>query len=153
MNRLLPWAGLAAVLLAILFALYAGWHLWRSRRRDHALHDLVEGADSLEAAIRECRQRLAHAHDSVRVAPGIVPAPGSAAAAQAIDEALRGLLAHRLWIRDHANRATQAQLDKAVAALDKAKAEMAQQLTGLDEAQRELDEVLQEQVDPEATRQ
>lgn len=104
---------------------------------------LLEGADQLETDIKKCRSLLARAHAAVAVAPQ-VPAAGSADAQGAIDQALRSLLAHRLWIRDHAPQATQAELDTAVDALTHAHQAVRGQLAALIAAQQELDAAVRE---------
>jgi hypothetical protein len=81
-----------------------------------------------------------------------VPAAGEAEAHAAIDAALRELLAHRLWLRDHADVAGQRELDAAVTALDKARDSLAQQLAKLDSAQRELETAVREKIEDLAQR-
>ncbi|HET6905666.1 MAG TPA: hypothetical protein VFH52_01805, partial [Rhodanobacteraceae bacterium] len=85
------------------------------------------------------------------LAPG-VPAAGEADAHAAIDAALRELLAHRLWLRDHADVADQKELDAAVSALDKARVSLTQQLAKLDSAQRELETAVREKIEDLAQR-
>jgi hypothetical protein len=143
LKTILPWAGVVLAVAAVLFALVAGWRHRRWRRREASLRALLEGADRLEADIKQCRERLDLAHRTVAVSPG-VPAAGSADARSAVDHALRDLLSHRLWIRDHAGDASQAQLDEAVGALDRARAQIDQQLGELGEAQRELDQAVRD---------
>jgi len=134
-------AGLAAIVLIM--------HGQTRRRR--ALRALYGGADALEHDLKECRARLERAHASMTVAPG-VPAAGEAEAHAAIDAALRELLAHRLWLRDHAAAADQHELDAAVTALDKARALMSKQLDKLDSAQRELETAVREKIEDLAQR-
>ncbi|HET8897947.1 MAG TPA: hypothetical protein VFN09_04135 [Rhodanobacteraceae bacterium] len=143
MTKILPWIGPLVTAVVALVALIVFWRQHFSSRRDHALHALLDGADQLETDIKKCRLRLDQAHAAMRVNPG-VPAAGSADARGAIDAALRGLLAHRLWIRDHAAEASQTELDTAVAALNKAHAEIRALLGSLGEAQRELDDAVRE---------
>ena len=85
------------------------------------------------------------------LAPG-VPAAGEVDAHAAIDAALRELLAHRLWLRDHADGANQHELDAAVKALDKARDSLTQQLAKLDSAQRELETAVREKIEDLAQR-
>jgi hypothetical protein len=134
-------AGLAAIVLI----------MHRQGRRRRALRALHRGADVLEHDLKECRTRLERAHASMSVAPG-VPAAGEADAHAAIDAALRELLAHRLWLRDHADVAGQRELDAAVSALDKARDSLTQQLAKLDSAQRELETAVREKIEDLAQR-
>jgi hypothetical protein len=123
----------------------------RQGRRRRALRALHSGADELEHDLKQCRAQLERAHASMSVAPG-VPAAGEADAHAAIDAALRELLAHRLWLRDHADVAGQRELDAAVTALDKARDSLAQQLAKLDSAQRELETAVREKIEDLAQR-
>ncbi|HJU25248.1 MAG TPA: hypothetical protein VJ722_01110, partial [Rhodanobacteraceae bacterium] len=93
-----------------------------------------------------CRVRLERAHASVNVTPG-VPAAGEADARTAVDTALRGLLEHRLWLRDQAAEAGQRELDAALAALDKARASLSEHLAALDSAQRALETAVRERIE------
>lgn len=147
MNRFPPWLGLLLVILIALACTAAWWRHRRWRRRERALRGLLDGADRLEADIKRCRMRLQQAHAAVSVAPQL-PVAGSADAGQAIDRALRAVLAHRLWIRDHALTATQAELDAALSAMSEAHAEIRRLLAELGDAQRELDDALREHATP-----
>lgn len=134
-------AGLAAIALI----------MRRQGRRRRALRALYGGADKLEHDLKECRAQLERAHASMTVMPG-VPAAGEADARAAIDAALRELLAHRLWLRDHAAAADQHELDAAVAALDKARVSVGEQLAKLDSAQRALETAVREKIEDLAQR-
>ncbi|HET6632365.1 MAG TPA: hypothetical protein VFG73_06615 [Rhodanobacteraceae bacterium] len=142
-KTIIPWAGLALAIVLVLLAAFAGVRQWRWHRRERMLRALVDGADQLEGDIRECRTRLQQAHAAVSVSPQ-VPAAGGADARVAVDDALRDLLAHRLWIRDHAEDASQQQLAAAVEALSQARQQIDGQLSDLGDAQRELAQVLVE---------
>ena len=147
MNHFPPWLGLLLVLLIALVVAVAWDRHQRWKRREHALFGLLDGADRLEADIKRCRHRLQEAHAAMSVAPQL-PAAGSADAGHAIDRALRAVLSHRLWIRDHATTATQTELDAALTALNDAHAEIRRLLAELGDAQRELDAALREHVAP-----
>ncbi|NII10313.1 hypothetical protein HBF24_06445 [Oleiagrimonas sp. C23AA] len=136
------------MMLAALIGLgWAGVHYYRRiRRRTQALMQLLEHADHLERDLRECRERLERAHSMMAVAPG-VPASGEPDARAAVDAGLRSLLEHRLWIRDHAEDATQLELDRAVDALTQARNQLEPQLKALDQAQRELDQAVLDRLD------
>lgn len=140
-------AGVCAILAILVIALVAH----RQTRRRRALRALYKGADALEHDLKECRTRLQHAHASMNVAPG-VPAAGETDASTAINAALRELLAHRLWLRDHAADANQHELDAAVAAIGKVRGALAQQLSALDAAQRALETAVRERIENIAQR-
>jgi hypothetical protein len=135
-------AALCVIAGLVAFALM----MHRQGRRRRALRALHRGADVLEHDLKECRARLERAHASMSVAPGL-PVAGEADAHAAIDAALRELLAHRLWLRDHADAADQRELDAAVTALDKARDSLTQQLAKLDSAQRELETAVREKIE------
>lgn len=139
-----------AVLIAII-VLVVGISLLRyrrARRRNLALHQLLDDADRLESDLKECRQRLDRAH-AVMASPG-VPVAGEADARQAVDAGLRSLLEHRLWIRDHSPSASQKELDSAVTALARARARLEPQLRELDHAQRGLEQAVRERIERES---
>ena len=114
----------------------------RSRRRDRALLRLLDLADEVEALLDRCQARMQALHAVV----GRVP-PDIGAIAQAsldgplpVREAKRDLLQHRLWIKRHGGTATQAELDTAGDALDRARDRLSQQLADLERAGDELAE-------------
>lgn len=135
-------AGLCIILALLVVAVF----MRRQARRRRALRALYRGADALEHDLKECRVRLQRAHASMNVAPG-VPAAGEADARTAVDAALRELLEHRLWLRDQAHDANQRELDVALAAIDKARATLGEQLAALDSAQRALETAVRERIE------
>lgn len=146
----LLWPAIAvSCVIVALAAAVAIMHRQSLRRR--ALRALHDGADALEHDLKECRARLERAHASMSMAPGL-PAAGETNARVAIDAALRELLAHRLWLRDRAADASQAELDTAVTALDKARAALARQLAELGAAQRALETAVREKIEDLAQR-
>ncbi len=134
-------AAVAAVAAALIVYL-----LLRQVRHQRAMRTLYLEADGLERDLKECRSRLARAHASMSIAPN-QPAVGEADARQAIDAALRELLAHRLWLRDEADSANQRDLDAAVKAIGKARGALGQQLKDLDSAQRALESAVREKIE------
>ena len=140
------WPVIAGLAVIVALAAVIAVMLQRQNRRRRALRALYRGADGLEHDLKECRTRLERAHASMNVAPG-VPAAGEADARTAVDAALRGLLEHRLWLRDEAADANQRELDAAVSALDKARASLSAQLTALDSAQRALETAVRERIE------
>ena len=122
------------------------WLLLRQVRRQRTLRTLYLEADGIEHDLKECRQRLQRAHASMSIGPD-QPAAGEAHAKHAIDAALRDLLAHRLWLRDESDQASQRELDAAVAAMGKARGALGQQLRELDSAQRALETAVREKIE------
>lgn len=141
-------AGLGLAVVAAMVAAFAVLRSRRARRREDALRRLIDDADRLEQELKECRARLDRAHASVTVLPSL-PAPQRAEAHAAVDAALRELLAHRLWIRDRAPTASQAELNRAVAALAQARAQVQRHLIALGTAQHELDDAMRERLGQE----
>lgn len=111
--------------------------LWLRDRGDHgrqnAIRALLDGADALEARLQECRERMQHLRDMLIVLPEEMSA-GADTALQAdakVQAALRDLLAHRLWIQQHAATASPRELAQAQQALDQSGATLQAQLDRL----------------------
>lgn len=123
----------------------------RARRRQKALTSLLDHADQLESDLKECRERLQRAHAVMAETPDS-PAAGEREARSALDSGLRAVLQQRLWIRDEAPSATQAELDDAVDALARARRQIEPGLRALDEAQHALDTAVREHIHPDLAR-
>lgn len=139
---------LAIVLPALVAVAACGvviWLLVRQMRHERTLRTLYLEADGIERDLKECRQRLQRAHASMSIGPH-QPA-GETHAKLAIDAALRELLAHRLWLRDEAEHASQRDLDAAAAAMGKARGALGRQLRELDTAQRALETAVRERIE------
>ena len=73
-------------------------------RRQQAIRALLDGADAVEAQLQACRERMQRLREML----SILPEEMSARAYNALDAdakvqaALKDLLAHRLWIQQHA---------------------------------------------------
>ncbi len=108
--------------------LWLGWRRYFLNRRERSLRHLLDGADALEQQLQECRNQM---HD---LQTQLVDLPeemsNSVHQSLTIDAqvraALRDLLSHRLWIKHHAEDATQQQLDQACTAIQQSR----QLLTG-----------------------
>lgn len=129
-----------AALLAAVIALPL-WSLHRQRmHRQRTLARLLDLADQLETLLDRSQDRLR----SLRPLMQRVPADIAAGANASIDsnlpvlEAKRDLLQHRLWIRDHAANATQAELDEACAALARVRARLGSELSDLEMVRSDL---------------
>jgi hypothetical protein len=113
----------------------------RLRRRPRLLAEVMDQADALERELYECRARL-------REIPALVAAlpPSSQLSARAtlvaepqVQAALRDLLSHRLWLKEHASTATFAELESARKALLTAKEALSSQLERLAEVLADLE--------------
>jgi len=129
-------AALAACVLLV--ALWAGDR--RQRRRQHAIRTLLDGADTLEAQLQECRERMQHLRDMLVILPEEMSARADSALAAdtKVQAALKDLLAHRLWIKQHAATATLEQLDAARDALTQSAKTLAALLERLAEIAADL---------------
>jgi uncharacterized coiled-coil protein SlyX len=109
-------AAIAAILLLLL--------LWRRergwRQRERAIRALLDGADALETQLQDCRQRMQRLRGMLTILPEEMSADADTAlsADAKVQAALRDLLAHRLWIKQHAVDASLQQLAAARSALD-----------------------------------
>ncbi|TBR39186.1 MULTISPECIES: hypothetical protein [Dyella] len=135
------------VVLAILAGAVAGAWLYRRRtyRRTASMHTLIELADRLEGDLKSCRSGLQQAHAVMSLNPDL-PAASEQEAHHAVDAGLRSLLQQRIWIRDKAAGASQAQLDDAVSAMTEMRAQLAPLLQALSQAQHALDDAMREHI-------
>lgn len=129
---------LAAVLVWAILA-YRG----RADRRTLSLLQLLELADKVEADLKTCRAGLQQAHAVMSLNPDL-PASSEQEARHAIDAGLRSLLQQRIWIRDAAPKASQEELDKAVASMNDTRDRLRPLLAALDRAQHDLDSAMRE---------
>jgi hypothetical protein len=133
---------LACAVLAALGLLLA----WRRERRLHRsrrlLGEILDLADALERELLECRARL-------REVPALaaanldqseqVSARATLAAEPLVQDALRDLLAHRLWLKQHAADASTAELVSARDALVATRIALAKQLERLADVRADFD--------------
>lgn len=126
------------VALALVFPLF--WWAARSRRRERSLVRLLDLADAVQALLDRSQERMQAMQAVVGRVPSDIAAVARASldSTQAIRDAKRDVLQHRLWIQKHGETATQAELDAACAALDRAHAKLSGQLDELERAGAEL---------------
>lgn len=131
-NSIQPY--LLIVVAFLIAALILVWLRGRDlQRRDNTIRALLDGADALERALQECRERMQHLRDMLTVLPEEMSAKADTAlqADAKVQAALKDLLAHRLWIQQRAATASQAELDNARSALDQSGATLQAQLDRL----------------------
>jgi hypothetical protein len=131
---------IAAVAATVIFAtLYM-----RERnlnRREQAIRALLDGADAFEARLQACRERMQRLREML----SILPEEMSARADNALDAdakvqaALKDLLAHRLWIQQHAETAPIEQFNIARDALTQSGLTLSALLRRLDDASGDLE--------------
>ena len=129
-----------AGLVALVLALPLLWWLLRSRRRDRSLLRLLDLADEMQALLDRSQDRMQAMQSVVGRVPADIAevARSSLASNLPIREAKRDVLQHRLWIQKHGDSASQAELDNACAALDRARTRLAARLDELERAGAEL---------------
>jgi hypothetical protein len=137
--------GLAILFVLVVAALAGTLVLRRMTRRTASLRRLLELADRLEADLKSCRTRLQQAHAVMSLNPDL-PAASEKEAAHAVDAGLRALLQQRIWIRDHAPKASQAELDQAIQTMEQTRERLRPLLQALGQAQQELDTAMREHI-------
>ena len=96
--------------------------IWRHRlamKRQYTLRRLLDLADEVEVLLDRSQERMAAMRPLVERVPADIAAEAQASLESGlpIREAKRDVLQHRLWIQQHGVNASQAELDKACAAL------------------------------------
>lgn len=119
-----------------------GWQVWRDRRRHTELRRLLDNADALEEVLHQARRRMTDMKQVVgRVAPDIgAVAQASLEADGPVQQGLRNVLEHRLWIARNAESASLHELQRAVAALQRSHSQIAQRLEQLEGAGAALEQ-------------
>lgn len=143
-NRGTPFVSFYYLLIALaaLIAVAAlAWH-WRAQRRQRALAHLLDGADAMERLLHRTRERMQAMQGVVARVPKEVGAVAQASleSDRQVQEGLRDVLQHRLWIQRHAQTASQRDLDAACEAMDRAQERIATELGRLERAGAELAE-------------
>lgn len=128
---------------ALLVVVAAAWlRETRMRRKPRLLAEILDLADALEGELLECRRRL---REIPALTAGLVPsaqisARATLAAEPQVQDALRDLLAHRLWLKNHAADASLAQLTTARDALVTTRSALADSLARLADVRADVDQ-------------
>ena len=128
----------AALLLAVI--LWFGWQLWQMRRRTQLIMNMLDDADGVEARLITCREKM----KTIGAMLGRLPADITASARATLDSetgiqnALKIVLQHRLWIREHANTAAITKLVEVAATIRRSLEELNLQISRLDSVGGEL---------------
>ena len=112
---LLVLAAVVAALLAFLVVRHRA-----SRRRHKAVRELLDAADALEARLRTARAEIEAVVGEDEDDP--------------VRDALREMLRQRLWLQQHGDRATLAELDTVRTSIDQARGRIDTQLTRIERA-------------------
>lgn len=140
-----------AITLSLLIALLVAFALlslglfalhMRERRRQLLLLRLLDRTDALEAVLHATRQRMSAMKTVVERVPADIAAVAQASleADAPVQQGLRNVLEHRLWIARNAASASLAELQRAVEALDRSHQQIADRLGQLERAGAELAE-------------
>lgn len=122
-----------AVLLVGIITAWLWWRAARHHRRDRRLAALLDALDALEATIKRYRERMLVMDAEVR-SHGPVDGFRRIDPDAPMQEALRGVLQHRLWIRDHGASASARELDAALDATVARRDQLVARITELDDA-------------------
>lgn len=121
----------------------AAW--WRERRlhqRPRVLSEILDLADALERELLECRARMREipALTANLTSAGHLSAHATLTAEPQVQDALRDLLAHRLWLKEHADTATIESLQAARDALTATRTSLARQLARLADVRTDFEQ-------------
>lgn len=128
MFYLLTAALASALVLLFVWLRERSWH-----QRQAAIRALLDGADALEAQLQECRQHMQRLRGMLAILPEEMSAEadGALSADSKVQEALKDLLGHRLWIKQHAADADLGELAIARAALAQSSSTLSAQIQRL----------------------
>jgi len=138
------------VLLLVLCGVLVGLHL-RARRRELLLLRLLDRTDALESLLHTTRKRMSAMKSVVERVPSDIAAVAQASldADAPVQQGLRNVLEHRLWIARNAADASIEQLRRAVDALERSHTQIAGRLRQLEDAGAELAEATRPAVEQE----
>lgn len=128
----MPYLLLAAI-AAVALLLWAWVRERRWSRRERSIRALLDGADAFEILLQDCRQRMQRLRGMLTILPEEMSADADTAlsADAKVQAALKDLLAHRLWIKQHAAAASLQELEAARSALSQSGATLSAQVDRL----------------------
>ena len=130
------------LILVAALAWLAYWLGFRQprRRRQLALNRLLDLADEVERLLNLSQKRMGLVQSLLQRVPSDIGAVAQASLDKDLPilEAKRDVLQHRLWIQKHGDSASQAELDTACEALDRARVRIGSQLAELERAGADL---------------
>jgi hypothetical protein len=134
---------LPTLLIGLVFLAIAAPLLLRHRARQlrqRTLERMLDHADAVEALLDRSQEKMAAMRPLVQRIPADIAAEAQASLASSlpIREAKRDVLQHRLWIQQHGSTASQGELDKACAALERAHDRLGAQLVELEHVGSDL---------------
>jgi len=130
------------ILIVLLAAIGFGFAVanWRQERRNLAIQSLLDDADRLEAKLLETRTRMRQVEGMLGRLPSDITetARATLASEAGIQDAMKRVLSHRLWIRENGSTASIAKLREVGVTARKSLAQLEQQLARLEGAGSEL---------------
>lgn len=134
---------LPTLLIGLLFLAIALPLIWSHRarlKRQRTLSRMLDLADAVEALLDRSKEKMAAMRPLVERVPADIAAEAQASLESSlpIREAKRDVLQHRLWIQQHGASASQQELDRACAALSRARDRLDAQLVELENVGSDL---------------
>lgn len=116
------------------------WFQQKRLRRQRTLARMLDLADEVERLLNRSQERMTALKPLVQRVPSDIAAEAQASldGNLPIMEAKRDVLQHRLWIQKNGETASQAELDQACAALDRARERLDGQLVELENVGSDL---------------
>jgi len=129
---------IAVALLGV--TLWFSWQLWLMRHRNVLIMRMLDDADQVEARLLSCREKMKAIGGMLGRLPADITANARATldSETGIQNALKIVLQHRLWIRANANTASIAKLGEVAAQIRKSLVELDVQIARLDGVGNEL---------------
>jgi hypothetical protein len=133
---------LASAVILLLIVLLAWLREREIQGKPRLLKEILDLADALERELLECRARLREIPALAATSPPAdqLSARTTLAAEPQVQDALRDLLAHRLWLKEHAAAASIDELRSARDALAATRAGLIGQLTRLADVRAEFEQ-------------
>jgi hypothetical protein len=110
---MLIWTSVIAALL-VAVTLWFGRQIWLMRRRNGLIMQMLDDADQVESRLLECREKMKTIGGMLGRLPSDITASARATldSESGIQQALKIVLQHRLWIRENANTAPISKLEE-----------------------------------------
>ncbi len=133
------WMGGLFVLTLIGFVvLLVKWMALRSRQS--SIRRFLDSADALEAELHDCRDRIRALKATLAELPGpaALPVISSLDTDHQVTDALKMLLAHRLWLRNEAATASVGEINEAQLGIERSREKLSLQMRKLESAGDDL---------------
>lgn len=132
---------LPIAVISLLLVVFAWLRERRLQGKPRLLREILDLADALERELLECRSRLREIPALTAMSPPAdqLSARTTIGAEPQVQDALRDLLAHRLWLQEHAATASVSELRAARDALAATRAALAGQLARLASVRAEFE--------------